>query len=101
MLVNESDERRDVAQDTLTVIKGLHGTYPNFFFDIELHQVAAFAERYASIRHRQDYEKFVEIFGVRRTHPHFWEASDWFQDYYAQQQPVLSGLFDLNRYNNR
>jgi Fatty acid cis/trans isomerase (CTI) len=101
MLANESDERRDVEHDTLTVIKGLHGSYPNFFFDIELAQVTAFAERYAAIRHRQDYELFVGLFGVRRTSPEFWVISDWFQDYAKEQQPVHSGLFDLNRYQNR
>jgi len=95
------DDRRDLEHDTLSVVKGLQGSYPNFFFDIELSQVGDFAERYAAIRDRTDYERFVGVFGVRRTRSSFWETADWFQDYYAAQQPVLSGLFDLNRYRNR
>ena len=83
------------------MMKGLHGSYPNFFFDVDVKQIEDFATRYASIRNRKDYEKFVEIFGVRRTNPDFWAVSDWFQDYFAEQQPVNSGLFDLNRYHNR
>ena len=74
MFANADDDQRDVDQDTLTVMKGLHGSYPNFFFDVDLKQVENFAARYTSISNREDYEKFVEIFGVRRTNPDFWAA---------------------------
>jgi hypothetical protein len=97
----ELNDRRDLEHDTLSVVKGLQGSYPNFFFDIELSQVDEFAERYAAIKNRKDYERFVGLFGVRRTRSDFWKTADWFQDYSAAQQPVLSGLFDLNRYRNR
>ena len=97
----ELNDRRDLEHDTLSVVKGLQGSYPNFFFDIELSQVDEFAERYAAIKNRKDYERFVGLFGVRRTRSDFWDTADWFQDYSAAQQPVLSGLFDLNRYRNR
>ncbi|MFQ5643795.1 MAG: fatty acid cis/trans isomerase, partial [Thiogranum sp.] len=97
----ELNDRRDLEHDTMTVVRGLQGSYPNFFFDIELARVDEFAERYAAIRNRKDYERFVGLFGVRRTRYDFWDTADWFQDYYARQQPVLSGLFDLNRYRNR
>ena len=99
MFANEDNRNRE--NDTISVVKGLHGAYPNFFFDVELSQVDDFAERYAAIRNRKDYERFVGLFGVRRTRADFWDVADWFQDYYAEQQPVLSGLFDLNRYHNR
>lgn len=101
MFEDERDDRRDVEHDTLTIMKGLYGSYPNFFFDVDVKQAEYFATRYAAIRHREDYEKFVELFGVRRTHPDFWVISDWFQDYNTKQQPIVSGLFDLNRYHNR
>ncbi len=101
MLTTVSYNDSDVDNDTLTVMKGLHGSYPNFFFDIQLQQVDDFAERYAAISSRKDYEQFVSIYGVRRTRTEFWAITDWFQDYYAKQEPVLSGVFDLSRYNNR
>lgn len=101
LFASNDDNRRDTQSDTLTILKGLQGSYPNFFFDIELSQVDEFADRYARIQTRQDYEIFVSRFGVRRTDSRFWAISDWFQAYYARQQPVESGLFDLNRYHNR
>ena len=98
---SNDDGRRDTKSDTLTILKGLQASYPNFFFDIDLTQADEFADRYAQIQTHKDYEIFVEQFGVRRTRTDFWQISDWFQSYYAQQNPVTSGLFDLNRYHNR
>ena len=94
-------DRSDIDRDTMTVVRWLEGSYPNFFFSVELSDIAAFAKRCAAIRNQGDYEKFVDLYGVRRSSPIFWEMADWFQDQYAQDQPVRAGLFDLNRYQNR
>ena len=59
------------------------------------------SDNYASLKNREDYEEFVSIYGIRRTNPAFWQAADWFHEKYSLDQPVLSGLFDLNRYQNR
>ena len=89
------------GNDTLTVLDWLEGSYPNFFFLVDLERIEEFGERYQAIRSRDDYERFVALFGVRRTNQGFWEQADWFHQQYAREQPVLSGLFDLNRYRNR
>jgi len=101
MFSGNDDDRRDIDNYTLTILKGLHGSYPNFFFDIELSDLAAFAKKYSAIHSEADHQDFVEQYGVRRTNPSFWLLADWFQDYYATSEPELSGLFDLNRYHNR
>ena len=85
----------------MAVIKGLQGSYPNFFFDIDISEVNEFVERYAAVQNRADYERFAGLYGIRRTNTRFWSVADWFQDRYAEQEPELSGLFDLNRYRNR
>ncbi len=94
-------ERADIEQDTMTVVDWLEGSYPNFFFSVARSEIAAFAQQCAEIRNHKDYERFVDRYGVRRTNPGFWAAADWFQDEYARNKPVSSGLFDLNRYQNR
>ena len=101
-----SDEQQrknlqDIEDDTLTVIRGLEGSYPNFFFVVEIEEVEQFATQAASIKDRYDYEKFVAIYGVRRTNGAFWEEADWFQDQYLREQPMRAGILDLNRYMNR
>jgi hypothetical protein len=102
MFADETErDYRDYEHDTLTVVEGLEGSYPNFFFVVEPDELGDFTSRYTAIVTRDDYEHFVGIYGVRRTSDSFWETADWFQDKYAGQEPVLSGLFDLNRYANR
>ena len=102
MLADEEDrDRSDRAHDTLTVVNWLEGSYPNFFFDVAIAEIDDFTSRYVAIRDREDYEQFIALYGVRRTNTGFWEIADWFHDQYARERPVLSGLFDLNRYRNR
>lgn len=97
----ENEDRRDRSQDTLTVIKGLTGSYPNFFFVIDIKNVNAFVTDIEAIRDRDDYERFVGLYGVRRTDTKFWSISDWFHDRLASNEPLRAGIFDLNRYRNR
>jgi hypothetical protein len=102
MLADET--HRDVADldsDTLTVADWLLGSYPNIFFVVDLEDIEAFAQRYLTIQDRDAYEQFVALYGVRRTNTDFWEEADWFHAQYAREEPLLSGLFDLNRYRNR
>ena len=102
LFANEEDsEFRDYNNDTLTVVDWLEGSYPNFFFTVDIDEVEKFARRYASLQSREDYERFVSVYGVRRTNHNFWELADWFQDQYLREKPVYAGLFDLNRYQNR
>ncbi len=94
-------DRSDISSDTITVTKWLEGSYPNFFFSVPVSEIDTFSKRCAAIRNHKDYERFVDQYGVRRTNAAFWETADWFQNEYALQKPLLSGLFDLNRYHNR
>lgn len=94
-------DRSDIEQDTMTVVNWLEGSYPNFFFSVAQSEIQNFTKRCAAILNHNDYEKFVDQYGVRRTNPAFWELADWFQGRYTQDQPVKAGLFDLNRYENR
>jgi len=96
---DRSDE--DMTDDTLTVLKGLAGSYPNFFFQVTPGNVEAFIAACTKIRNREDYERMVNTYGVRRTNPDFWKISDWFQNMHARAQPVESGILDLSRYKNR
>ena len=100
-LADETErDRADIEQDTMTVLNWLEGAYPNLFFSVKLSEIDAFTERCAAIRSRRDYEEFVNLYGIRRTNPDFWELADWFQERIARDQPVKAGLFDLSRYQN-
>ncbi len=94
-------ERADIDQDTMTVVPWIEGSYPNFFFSVPESGIEDFTRQCAAIRNHRDYERFIDRYGTRRTDPAFWEMADWFQEEYARNQPVYSGLLDLNRYQNR
>jgi hypothetical protein len=95
------DTARDRSEDALTILRGLEGAYPNFFFEIDATEIDDFVARFAAIRDREDYERFVGLYGVRRTQAAFWASADWFQARAAENEPLRSGIFDLNRYRNR
>ena len=94
------DLRRRPEDDTLTVIEGIVGNYPNFFFRVPDDGLARFADSLKKAVNEDDFERMVETYGVRRTSPDFWSTSDWFNDRFAKQQPIRAGLLDLNRYEN-
>ncbi len=97
----ELNQRRDFSEDTQTVVPWLEGAYPNFFYVVELDDIEKFVTEYNAITNREQYEIFVARFGIRRTDERFWEMSDWFNARFRQEQPLRSGIFDLNRYQNR
>jgi len=102
MFKDESmDDRRDFKNDTQTVVRWLEGTYPDFFYVVELDDIERFVADYNAIENRQHYEEFVARYGQRRTSEDFWKHADWFNQKYAREEPKLSGIFDLNRYQNR
>lgn len=92
---------RDRSSDTLTIYEGILGAYPNFFFVVDETEISQFADNLLLIKNRDDYERFVSMYGVRRTSSSFWKEADWFSEQYAKQDPVAYGIFDLYRYNNR
>jgi len=92
---------RDYEEDTQTVVRWLEGSHPNFFYIVDLDNIEAFVEEYNAIENRQEYEAFIARYGQRRTSNDFWMHADWFNKQYAREQPQLSGIFDLNRYQNR
>ena len=102
MFSNKKDhDTRDIKHDTLTVVEGIEGSYPNFFFVVEPGELEDFTSRLMAVATRDDYERLVGVYGVRRTSDTFWETADWFQDYYAEHEPLRYGILDLNRYANR
>ncbi len=90
--------RREPEKDTITVIQGLIGSYPNFFFVVDEGELDNFVHSLSAMRTEQDWRSLVDAFGVRRSSPQFWETADFFQDTAADRHPSKGGLLDLNRY---
>jgi hypothetical protein len=94
------DDRRIPVDDTVTVVRGHFGSYPNFFFAVDATEIAAFVDGMKAMTGSGDFERFVDVYGVRRTDPRFWATSDWLREDLIRAHPVEAGIYDLGRYGN-
>jgi hypothetical protein len=94
-------ERRLPREDSLTVVSGYIGSYPNMFFQLVEKDVDNFVRDIERMQGNEDYTRLVKRYGVRRSSPWFWKLSDSINASYQKMQPTKAGLFDLNRYQNR
>lgn len=95
------DERRIPAEDTLTVLSGVVGTYPNAFFQVSEQQLNTFIDELKNIKTEQDYSQLKDKFAIRRTDPNFWQYADKLHIWYKKNQANSAGLLDFNRLENR
>ena len=92
--------RREPEKDTLTIVPGFLGSYPNMFFGVQQLQLEKFIEQLKHSQTSADSDLFYGLYGIRRTNPEIWQYYDWFNEKYHAGQPENSGLFDMNRYEN-
>ena len=85
-------------EDTLTVRPGVLGAYPNMFFAVPEARVDEFSNAVAHLKSTADYERLVDIFGVRRSNKNFWSIVDTVNAPHLADDPVRSGVLDLTRY---
>jgi len=95
------DDRRLPSEDTLTVTRGIVGTYPNAFFEISTEQIDNFVSQLSQIKSEQDYRILKDNYAIRRTSPTFWPFADKLHQWYLTHQPTSAGLLDFNRLENR
>ncbi len=96
------EERRRVPEeDTVTLLFGVQGSYPNALLRVHEADLPDFAERLVALGSEQDYRALRDRYGIRRNHPDFWAVSDSIHAWYALNQPQDYGLLDYNRLENR
>lgn len=87
--------------DTLTIYPGVFSSYPNFMFNVPADEVSAFVDALeAAHEHKAAFEKIVERWGVRRSHPLFWTYFHDLDRYLEETDPREAGVLDMNRYEN-
>jgi hypothetical protein len=96
-----SEESRVMKEDTIDVIKGFVGAYPNFFLQVPLDRLKDFVDAYLAVDSMESYDALMATYGVRRSRADFWQVSDWFYQKHMHADPLYAGVFDLNRYQNR
>jgi hypothetical protein len=94
----EEEKRREHDRDTLTAVRGLIGSYPNFMFNVPLDGVEAFADALHGARSPEQFSEVVDRYGLPRTHPDIWANFQWFVDYMRRTSPIEAGVYDMSRY---
>lgn len=93
--------RYQPEQDTLTITPGILGSYPNFAFSVTTEDLPAFiASIQSGSNEEEDLEALTARWGVRRTHPLFWDYLQSYHDWLEHNQPIEAGILDINRYQN-
>ena len=93
--------RRLPAEDTLTVLPGIVGAYPDAYWKLTPAQLPSFIRAVQSLRKEQDYFDLMQNFGIRRSNADFWAHSDRVHQLLHADYPVEYGLLDYNRLENR
>ena len=86
--------------DTLTVYPGVLSSYPNFLFNVPAAEVPAFVAALEEVRASDQLERLVDRWGVRRSHPRFWDYFNDLTRYLEETEPLEAGVLDMNRYEN-
>ena len=94
------DARRLPEEDTLTVVRGHFGSYPNFFLETDASALRSFVDDLAALRSDADLERFVDRHGIRRSSARYWETVDWLHADLRRRSPGDAAIYDLGRYGN-
>lgn len=86
--------------DTVTIYPGVLSSYPNFMFNIPARQVPEFVTAMENARDAKRFEHIVDRWGIRRSHPQFWQYFHDVSQYIHETTPVEEGVLDMNRYEN-
>ena len=97
----KEDARRLPEEDTLTVVPGFLGAYPNAFYRVPAARLPWFIKMVGGLQSEADYAVLNSRFGIRRTDDRFWAHSDALIGDYRKTYPIEAGLFDYNRFENR
>jgi len=89
------------AEDTVTLVEGVLGAYPNTFHVVAAKDLSDYVDAVAAMKGEHDYARLMTRFGIRRTDPRFWPHGDAVLTAYRRSAPVEAGVLDFNRYENR
>ena len=95
----DEESTLNANKDSMDFIEGSVGSYPNVFVEVDYRDLPDFFDVLQNFDGSDKYNQKIVKYFISRSDPKFWETFDWFQDYFTKTEPISSGLYDLNRYN--
>ena len=87
-------------KDTVSIYPEILGNYPNLTFRVKSDEIDEFANALLELNSQDEFEKVVDKWGIRRTHPEFWQIMASFLTFQERTTPIQAGALDVNRYGN-
>lgn len=97
-VLNEKSRLR-LEQDTLTILPGVMGAYPNRFFVVESSALETMVEQILALKSAGEFQTFAKAFAVDRMDPRVWSVYDDLNGELLRLEPIEAGLLDLSRYS--
>jgi hypothetical protein len=94
-------KRRIPEEDTLTVVPGFLGAYPNAFFKVEHADLPRFIDAVTRLANEPTFGNLMGRYGVRRSDPGFWSHSDLIFGQVESLDYPDRGVLDYSRIENR
>lgn len=94
----EENLRLDPNKDRADFVSGFVGSYPNYFYVVDVTDLPDFFDILDNYDGSDEYLQKMSKYGVNRADERFWEVYDWFQNEFDKQENERPGLIDLNRY---
>ena len=92
------DSALDKTKDRFEVHEQFIGSYPNIFIEVPFAKRKQFFDLVVNYTSTPYYNSLIKEFAVDRANPDFWNFYDDFQDHFDKEEPIQSGILDLNRY---
>lgn len=92
--------RYQSSLDTLSVYPEVLSSYPNFIFNVTAADIPTFVRALEQVKDEAAFRRVVEQWGIRRTHPQFWEYFHDLSEHIREREPLEAGVLDMNRYEN-
>ena len=89
------------AENTLSVVPGIIGSYPNAFYRMHSKEINGFSNALSALKSEKDYTAFADRYAMRRTDAKFWEFSDALHESLARSNAPGAAILDYNRLENR
>lgn len=96
--MDSESERRTPGDDHLVLYRGLTGSYPNLFFDVDLDRATGFVQQIQRISSPVEFDRLRTIFGRQSNDFRFWDTYDSIMEVASEIMPVQYGVIDLSRY---
>jgi hypothetical protein len=96
----DEDARRLPDEDSLIVLDGIVGAYPNALFHLDANELPASSGPWRPAGD-DDVQRLHQRFAVRRTDARFWRISDAVHDYWQSAEPRQAAILDYSRLENR